>query len=286
MAVSPDGRDTWKPKVALWDNFPVNDFDFTRVFLGPLTGRDTRLDAVPPAGMTANPMVHAAASRLALATVADYAWQPAAYDPARSHERAVRLVPGAAELAPLVEACSSWPPSADQSPALSALCASVLANASRSATRPDGENTLVVGPEGEDTAAVRLRFELERLAALPASTPGRIGEELRPWTAAARDIATTALAALDLVTALPRANGDEVARGPAEAAASRAISETARAVAAALARAEEHEANVLRGVLPPFVRAALNRAAPCRLPRPAIEATPAIAQSPAYPIAP
>ncbi|NUW47084.1 beta-N-acetylglucosaminidase domain-containing protein, partial [Nonomuraea rhodomycinica] len=33
-------------RVALWDNFPVNDFDFTRAVLGPLTGRDTRLDTV------------------------------------------------------------------------------------------------------------------------------------------------------------------------------------------------------------------------------------------------
>ncbi|MEV0514685.1 beta-N-acetylglucosaminidase domain-containing protein, partial [Nonomuraea sp. NPDC050405] len=178
-------------RVALWDNFPVNDFDFARVFLGPLTGRDTDLDTgldtgldtMPLAGITANPMVQAAASQLALATVADYAWQPAAYDAARSHRRAVRLVPGAAELSPLVDACSSWPPGADQSPALSGLCASALA--------------------GDAEAAVRLRGELERLAALPEATPGRIGEELRRWAAAARDTATAALTALDLLAALP-----------------------------------------------------------------------------------
>ncbi|MBN6054285.1 beta-N-acetylglucosaminidase domain-containing protein, partial [Nonomuraea sp. RK-328] len=271
-------------RVALWDNFPVNDFDFTRVFLGPLTGRDTRLDDVALAGVTANPMVHAAASRLALATVADYAWQPAAYDAARSHGRALRLVPGAAELAPLVEVCSSWPPSADQSPTLSALCASVLADADADAA--------AVRPGGEFVTGVRLRRELERLAALPASSPGRIGEELRPWVAAARDMATAALAALDLLTTLPRATGngtaartaDETARAAKTARATetprtaaeapaRAVSEEARAVAEALARAEAHEANVLRGVLPPFVRAVLDRAAPAATP-PAPAVTP------------
>ncbi|NUP79573.1 MAG: beta-N-acetylhexosaminidase, partial [Nonomuraea sp.] len=133
-------------RVALWDNFPVNDFDFARVFLGPLTGRATELDGVPLAGVTANPMVHAAASRLALTTVADYAWNPAAYDPAAAHRRAVRLTPGATDLLPLVEACSSWPPGDDQSPALTALCA---------AAPDDGE------------ARARLRAELDRLARLP-----------------------------------------------------------------------------------------------------------------------
>ncbi|MCK2217178.1 beta-N-acetylglucosaminidase domain-containing protein [Actinomadura sp. ATCC 31491] len=164
-------------RLALWDNFPVNDFDFSRVFLGPLVGRATDLAHVPLAGITANPMVEATASRLALTTVADYAWHLAAYDPARSHRAAVRLLPGAAELLPLVEACSSWPPGDDQSPALTALCASVLLG------------------EG----AARLRAELERLAGLPVDVPGPFAAELAPWVAAARDMGAAGLAALDLL---------------------------------------------------------------------------------------
>jgi hypothetical protein len=206
-------------RVALWDNFPVNDFDFERVFLGPLTGRATELGGVPLEGITANPMVAAAASRLALTTVADYAWHLAAYEPGRSHERAVRLVPGAAELRPLVEACSSWPPGASQSPALSALCDDALAG------RPAG----------------RLRAELTRLAELPQDVPGTLARELGRWVSAARDMGTAGLAALDLLTGR-----------------SESLVEAARE---ALARAEAHEANVLRGVIPPFARAALERAA-------------------------
>ncbi|MFI7614570.1 beta-N-acetylglucosaminidase domain-containing protein [Nonomuraea terrae] len=202
-------------QVALWDNFPVNDFDFDRVFLGPLVGRDTELDGVPLAGITANPMVQAAASRIALTTVADYAWHLAAYDPARSHARAVRLLPGASALLPLVEACSAWPPGADQSPALTVLCAAVL--------------------KGDDPG--ELRAELTRLAELPADVPGPIAAELAGWVRAARDMGAAGLAALGLLA------GD---RTPAE-------------VEAALALAESHKANVLRRVIPPFVREALER---------------------------
>ncbi|TMR96224.1 beta-N-acetylhexosaminidase family protein [Nonomuraea basaltis] len=213
-------------RVALWDNFPVNDFDFARVFLGPLVGRATELGDVPLEGITANPMVEAAASRLALTTVADYAWHLAAYDPARSHQRAVRLQPGTAELLPLVEACSSWPPGDDQSPALTALCASAL----------------------EGRSVDELRTELTHLAELPTDVPGPIASELARWVAAAKDMGTAGLAALDLLTGDTRP-------GPLEAAAHPSAAEQA------LARAEAHEANVLRGVIPPFVRAAVERAA-------------------------
>ncbi|UBU10411.1 beta-N-acetylhexosaminidase family protein [Nonomuraea gerenzanensis] len=202
-------------RVALWDNFPVNDFDFSRVFLGPLVGRATELEDVPIEGITANPMVEAAASRIALTTVADYAWHLAAYDPARAHERAIRLLPGAAELLPLVEACSAWPPGDDQSPALTALCAAALEG----------------GPyEG-------LRAELTRLAELPSDVPGPIARELARWVSAARDMGAAGLAALDL---LAGAGGLAAAEE-------------------ALARAEAHEANVLRKVIPPFARQVLER---------------------------
>ncbi|MFG1975765.1 beta-N-acetylglucosaminidase domain-containing protein [Nonomuraea fuscirosea] len=224
-------------RLALWDNFPVNDFDFDRVFLGPLTGRTTAPNGPLPEGaalegITANPMVQAAASRIALTTVADYAWNLAAYDPARSHARAVRLVPGATELLPLVQACSAWPPGADQSPALTALCAAALDDGSRSGQR--------AGSQAE------LRAELTRLAELPADVPGRLATELARWVAAARDMGAAGLAALDLLAAAP-----ETPDAPPSPAA----------VEKALARAEEHQANVLRRVIPPFVRQVLDRAA-------------------------
>jgi hyaluronoglucosaminidase len=73
----------------LWDNYPVNDFDPARLFLGPLRGRDPRL-AGALHGVVANGMLQAVPSKLAFATVADWARDPHAYDPCTSFERALR----------------------------------------------------------------------------------------------------------------------------------------------------------------------------------------------------
>ena len=75
-------------ELLLWDNYPVNDFDVERLFLAPLRGREPSLaDGV--AGIVANGMLQAVPSKLALATVADYARDPACYDPVTSFEQAV-----------------------------------------------------------------------------------------------------------------------------------------------------------------------------------------------------
>ncbi|MGN6502607.1 MAG: beta-N-acetylglucosaminidase domain-containing protein, partial [Pseudolysinimonas sp.] len=97
----------------LWDNFPVNDFDRSRAFLGPLLGRDPELDDVL-AGIVANPLVEYEPSRFALHTVAEWARDPRGYDASAAAERALVAVAGtdAAVLRPLVAAASSWPPSA------------------------------------------------------------------------------------------------------------------------------------------------------------------------------
>lgn len=76
-------------RLLLWDNFPVNDFDRSRLFLGPLRGRTTDLRGSALAGISSNPMVEAAPSRFALASVADWAWNPDAYDPDDSSARAI-----------------------------------------------------------------------------------------------------------------------------------------------------------------------------------------------------
>jgi hyaluronoglucosaminidase len=77
-------------ELVLWDNYPVNDFDPQRLFLGPLLGRDPRLADGQCAGLVANAMVQAVPSKLALATVGDWASDPRTYDPVASFERALR----------------------------------------------------------------------------------------------------------------------------------------------------------------------------------------------------
>jgi hyaluronoglucosaminidase len=63
--------------ILIWDNYPVNDYTTGRLLLGPYVGRDPDL---PVYGITANPMIQAEASKLALFGVADYTWNDTGYD--------------------------------------------------------------------------------------------------------------------------------------------------------------------------------------------------------------
>jgi hyaluronoglucosaminidase len=97
----------FKHDLLIWDNYPVNDFDRNRLFLAPLTGRDSDLTVEHGViGLTANPMNEAEASKIPLFTVADYTWNPEAYDPADSMKRSLKeFAPAAYEpLNLLVEA--------------------------------------------------------------------------------------------------------------------------------------------------------------------------------------
>ena len=76
-------------ELLIWDNYPVNDFDRTRLFLGPLVGRDPRIADGRCAGLIANAMVEAVPSKLALATVAEWCADPHAYDAVAAYERAL-----------------------------------------------------------------------------------------------------------------------------------------------------------------------------------------------------
>jgi hypothetical protein len=76
-------------ELLLWENYPVNDFEPEKLFLGPLRGRDPRLGEGPLLGLIANPMIGAVPSKLPLATVADFARDPAGYEPLPSFEHAL-----------------------------------------------------------------------------------------------------------------------------------------------------------------------------------------------------
>lgn len=72
----------------IWDNFPTNDGQGWRLNLGPLRGRDAKL-AMGIRGLISNPMNQAVASMIPLETVADYLWNPTAYDPEKSENHAL-----------------------------------------------------------------------------------------------------------------------------------------------------------------------------------------------------
>jgi len=99
----------WRHSILMWDNYPVNDYAREQLLLGPLEDRDDLsalvnqpVDGAASAdhrfiGFTFNPMNEAEASKLPLATCADYAWNPAVYRPEESWQAAVtQLVPPAA----------------------------------------------------------------------------------------------------------------------------------------------------------------------------------------------
>ena len=80
-------------KPFVWDNYPVNDYNRFRLFLGPLRGRPKGLHK-HVAGFVSNPMNEAEASKIPLLTISDYLYDPENYDPERSWKQALRKVAG------------------------------------------------------------------------------------------------------------------------------------------------------------------------------------------------
>lgn len=228
-------------RIVLWDNFPVNDFESSRLFLGPLTDRPDDLEDSALVGVIANPMPLAEASRFALASVAEWAADPAGYDRAPAAIRAGRRVAGRGitELAPLVRACSGWPPDSPEDPGLEALARAALA---------------------DDVEALEvLEQRLTELAesSRAATTPSSLVAELRPWLESAVDMCGAGLSAARLLEASLAGAGD--------------LTRLREETRVSLDAAERHYPNVLRRTIPPFVRAVLDRTAP---PPPALESDP------------
>lgn len=189
-------------RLLLWDNFPVNDFDRGRAFLGPLVGRTGDVEGSALHGAWTNPMVEFAPGCFGMAAFADWAWNPAAYDPDRAARAALRIVAGtdAAALAPLVRTLSSWPPSAPMDPALAEAADAALA--------------------GTDRAELRARLE-EFVALRDLAVDREPARSLRPWLEAASDMGAAGVTALDFAD-------DAAGRSDVESALARAEAHTAK----------------------------------------------------------
>jgi hypothetical protein len=217
--------DSFGRDLVLWDNFPVNDFDRSRLFLGPLSGRTTDVEGSRLVGLAVNPMVEAAPSRFALSACAEWAADPSAYREDDAADRSRARVAGAAvtTLAPLLDACSSWPPSAPPAPALDRLIDGAVA--------------------GDRGAIASCRDWMDRLAATSAEgAPEDLRAALAPWVRAARDVGAAGSAACALLA--------ERAEVPLDAEALESLRST-------WTRAETHYANVLRSPVRRLVAAAL-----------------------------
>ncbi|MFB8090630.1 beta-N-acetylglucosaminidase domain-containing protein [Streptomyces sp. NPDC055992] len=93
VAQADAARKVFGHPILTWDNYPVNDYATNRLLLGPFNGREKGLPG-RLAGITANPMIQSYASKLSLYTVADYAWNDAAYDPHASWGKGIEEYAG------------------------------------------------------------------------------------------------------------------------------------------------------------------------------------------------
>ncbi len=200
-------RSTGRPPL-YWDNFPVNDVAMTHeLHIGPYLGRDRRLGELA-SGLFANPMPLAEASKIGLASVAEFCNDPESFDAEGSWERALRRVAGARDAEPFREF-------ADASRG-SALCTDDAPRLGAHLERFAFDYQFGVPAE----AVAVLRDELRRLAGVAervARLENRaLAEEIAPWVEQyARGIAAVdaAVAALE-----PRVAGEApqlygVARG-------------------------------------------------------------------------
>ena len=82
--------------LAVWWNYPVNDYCDGKLLMAPLHNLNPDLDNVT--GFFSNPMQQADASKVALYSIADYTWNTDAFDYKSSWERSIEeLVPEASD---------------------------------------------------------------------------------------------------------------------------------------------------------------------------------------------
>jgi len=200
-----------KRKVMLGDNYPVSDGaqDTGTIHLGPLTGRAP--DLLPGlAGIAFNIMPLPYASLPALATGADYSWNPEAYDPAESLTSVCALYGGAGgkdALCTLATVNRSKTLAGSEAPELSAATAAFWD--AWDAAAADGGKSL------ESEFFVSFLSAASGLAS--SDVHPKIAAEILPWGEKLTAYGEAGILALSLLKA--QAAGDPVASKDAEALA-------------------------------------------------------------------
>ncbi|MDX2605070.1 beta-N-acetylglucosaminidase domain-containing protein [Streptomyces caniscabiei] len=196
-------REVYGHPILVWDNYPVNDYVTSRLLLGPYTGREAGV-ARESVGVTANPMVQAEASKLALFTSAAYLWNADAYDPRAAFLASVRDLAGpdaAKWLRIFAENSYSSQLDATESPTLGKLIAAF--------------RTAYEEGSGLDRATAALRSYFTDMAATPAELRARLAnpgflKETSPWLDKTGVYGTAGLTAVDLLLAGRRGDADAV----------------------------------------------------------------------------
>ncbi|MGW5943146.1 beta-N-acetylglucosaminidase domain-containing protein [Streptomyces celluloflavus] len=188
VAEAQRAREVFGHPILTWDNYPVNDYATDRLLLGPFNGREKGLPG-QLAGITANPMIQPAASKIALHTVADYAWNDQAYDARASWGAAIdELAGGDARTARALRAFAD------------ANYYSVLN------PRQSPELAAAVDAFGKDGDARRLDAALRTVQDAPAVLRDRLADrgfvqDSGPWLDATHAWGTAARTALKLIEA-------------------------------------------------------------------------------------
>ncbi|WP_234327030.1 beta-N-acetylglucosaminidase domain-containing protein [Streptomyces sp. NRRL WC-3742] len=192
------------------DNYPVNDSSPDRLFLGAYTGRDPEL-ATRSAALVTGAMRQPVASRIALSTAGDFAWNPAGYKPAESWQAAVRSLAGPtadgttpagsalSAVTALAGNSSSSPLAKQESAYLTPLMDQFWAAAEpTSGASPDlAKLTAAAAPLRESFAA--MASAQETLAGTAATA--QLAAEASPWLGPLHDYGLAGQSALDMLVA-------------------------------------------------------------------------------------
>lgn len=190
----------FKHDLLIWDNYPVNDYDRNRLFLHPLVGRDPDLTDHGVIGLTANPMNEAEASKIPLYTIADYVWNPMAYDADTSWERSIQAFGGDVSdaLKTFAEQSFSSQLNGTESPTLSPLIEQFWDS---------------YGSENFDESAQQLLEEFARIKNAPSILRNQLKnerflEEVSPYLDKMELYGQAGVAAVQMLT-LQQKNGDD-----------------------------------------------------------------------------
>lgn len=229
-------RTAFRHPLVTMDNYPVNDYAQDRIFLGPYTGRDPAV-AMGSAALLANAMEQPSASRVALFTAADFAWNPKGYQPQESWQAALDDLAGGDTrgrdaLRALAGNSTGSVLGGDESAYLRTLLAAFWK--SRTA---DGAPALDEAARRLRAAFTVMRETPQRLAGL---ADGRLDDEVRPWSEKLARYGRAGELAVDLLQAQSRDDGA-------------AAWEASLALEPALKDVKTGGATVGKGVLGPFL---------------------------------
>ena len=227
-------RAAFKRPLVTMDNYPVNDYEQGRLFLGPYTGREPAV-AAGSVALLANAMEQASASRIPLFTAADYAWNPRGYQPQESWKAAINdLAGGDTEAREALSALAGNDASSLLDPSESAYLKPLLDDFWES--RANRDATTTGHTAAGDRAASRLRAAFTVMREAPrrlagaggvagaagaagaggaagvggvagAAEEGRLVDEARPWLDQLARYGEAGELAIDMLQAQDRGDG-------------------------------------------------------------------------------